>query len=140
MGLTITVAEVVPMSFSQADRFEQHVTNQLSKWLGAIPVLYPILHQLKVSEHVDGHCPGKEDVSHGTVINALVLNRLMAPKPMYKVGEWMTETILEDTLGVSAEQMYDNRLGRALDDLHPYLEPIWRDIVVRAVVDYDVDL
>jgi transposase len=128
------------MSFSQADKFEQHVTNQLSKWLGAIPVLYPILRQLKVAEYVDEHCPGKEDVSHGTVINALVLNRLMAPKPMYKVGKWMTETILEDTLGVSAEQMYDNRLGRTLDDLHPYLEPIWQDIVVRAVVDYDVDL
>lgn len=140
MGLTITEAEVVPMGFSQADKFEQHVTNQLSKWLGAIPVLCPILRQLKVAEYVDEHCPGKEDVSHGMVINALVLNRLMAPKPMYKVGKWMTETILEDTLGVSAEQMYDNRLGRTLDDIHPYLEPIWQDIVVRAVVDYDVDL
>ena len=140
MGLTITEAEVVPMSFSQADEFEQHVTNQLSKWLGAIPVLYPILRQLKVAEYVDEHCPGKEDVSHGMVINALVLNRLMAPKPMYKVGKWITETILEETLGISAEQMYDNRLGRTLDDLHPYLEPLWQDIVVQAVVDYDVDL
>jgi len=140
VGLTITEAEVVPMSFSQADEFEQHVTNQLSKWLGAIPVLYAILRQLKVAEYVDEHCPGKEDVSHGMVINALVLNRLMAPKPMYKVGKWITETILEETLGISAEQMYDNRLGRTLDDLHPYLEPLWQDIVVQAVVDYDVDL
>lgn len=117
MGLTITVVEVLPMSFSQADRFEQHVTNQLSKWLGAIPVLYPILRQLRVAECVDEHCPGKDEVSHGTVINTLVLNRLMAPKPMYKVGKWMTETVLEDALGISAEQMYDNRLGRTLREV-----------------------
>jgi len=93
-----------------------------------------------VAEYVDKHCPGKEDVSHGTVIDTLVLNRLMAPKPMPKVGEWVTETVLEDTLGVSAKQMYDNRLGRTPDDLHPHLEAIWQDIVIRAIVDYDVAL
>ena len=77
-------------------------------------MLCPILHQLKVAEHVDDHCPGKEEVSHGTVIDTLVLNRLMAQKPMHKVGEWVIETVLEDTLRVSAGQIYDNRQGRTL--------------------------
>jgi transposase len=128
------------MSFSQADRFERHLTNQLSKWLGAIPVLMPIFRRLKVKEIVDEHCPGKEEVSHGTVCLALGLNRLMAPKPLYKVKGWMAETILEDALGVPAEQMHDTRLGRTLDDLYPHLEAIWQDIAVQAVLEYDVDL
>jgi len=34
------------MSISQAAQFEQHVNNQLSKSLGAIPVLFPILRRL----------------------------------------------------------------------------------------------
>lgn len=140
MGLTSTVVEVAPMSFSHADKFEQHVANQLSKWLGAIPVLCPILDQLEVAEYVDEHCPGTEEVIHSTVINTLVLTRLIAQKPMYKVVEWVTETVLEDTLGVSAKQMSDNRLGRTLDDVHPHLEAIWQDIVVQAIVDCDVDL
>jgi transposase len=128
------------MSFSQADRFEQYVTNQLSKWLGAIPVLMPVFRRLKVKGIIDQHCPGKEEVSHGTTCLILGLNRLMAPKPLYKVKEWMAETVLEDTLGVPAERMHDTRLGRTLDDLYPHLGAIWQDIAVQAVLEYDVDL
>jgi transposase len=128
------------MSFSQADRFEQHVNNQLSKWLGAIPVLFPIFRRLKVAQIVDRHCPGEEEVSHGTTVEVLGLNRLMAPKPLYKVKEWMAETVLEDSLGVSASQMHDTRIGRTLDDLYSHLDVIWQDIAVQAVLEYDVDL
>ena len=128
------------MSLSQADRFEQHINNQLSKLLGAIPVLFPILRRLQVAEIVDRHCPGKEEVSHGSTVEILSLNRLMAPKPLYKVREWMSETVLEDALGIAAEQMHDMRIGRTLDDLHPHLGAIWQDIAVQAVLEYDIDL
>jgi hypothetical protein len=69
------------MSFSQTAQFEQHVSNQLSKSLGAIPVLMPIFRRLQLAETVDRHCPGNEKVSHGTTIVILGLNRLMSPKP-----------------------------------------------------------
>jgi transposase len=128
------------MGFSQAARFEQHVNNQLSKSLGAIPMLFPILRRLRVMEIVDRHCPGREEVSHGTTIQILGLNRLMAPRPLYKVKEWMAETVLEDTLDVEADQMHDTRIGRTLDDLHPHLGAIWQDIVVQAILEYDIDL
>jgi transposase len=128
------------VSFSQAAQFEQHVDNQLSKSLGAIPVLVPILQRLHVIETVDDHCPGKEGVSHGTTIGILTLNRLMAPRPLYKVKDWMAETVLEDTLDVSADQMHDTRIGRTLDDLHPHLGAIWQDLVVQAILEYDIDL
>jgi transposase len=128
------------MSFSQAAEFEQHVNNQLSKSLGAIPVLLPILRRLRVDEIVNRHSAGEEEVSHGTTVSILTLNRLMAPKPLYKVKEWMAETVLEDTLDVSAEQMHDTRIGRTLDDLHANLDAMWQDIVVQAVLKYDIDL
>ena len=119
------------MSFSQADRFEQQVTNQLSKWLGAVPVLMPIFRCLRVAEIVDRHSPGKEDVSRGTSVVTLGLNRLMAPKPLYKVNEWIAKTVLEDALDVSAEQMHDVRLGRTLDDIYPHLSAIWQTWLSR---------
>ena len=128
------------MSFSQADRFERHVSNQLSKWLGAIPVLFPILRRLKVAQIVDRHCPGEEEVSHGVTVDVLGLNRLMSPKPLYKVKEWMAETVLEDTLGIAAAQMHDTRIGRTLDELYPHLGSIWQDIALQAVLEYDLDL
>jgi transposase len=128
------------MSFSQAAQFEQHVNNQLSKSLGAIPVLFPILRRLRVDQIVNCHSSGEEEVSHGTTVSILTLNRLMAPKPLYKVKEWMAETVLEDALGISAEQMHDTRIGRTLDDVHPDLDAIWQDIAVQAVLEYDIDL
>jgi len=128
------------MSFSQATQFEQHVNNQLSKSLGAIPVLFPILRRLRVAQTINEYCSGAQEVSHGTTVEILTLNRLMAPKPLYKVKEWMAETVLEDTLEVSAEQMHDTRIGRTLDDLYPHLDAIWQDIAVQAVLEYDIDL
>jgi transposase len=128
------------MSFSQAAQFEQHVNNQLSKSLGAIPVLFPILRRLRVAQTIDDHCSGAQKVSHGTTVEILTLNRLMAPKPLYKVKEWMAETVLADALDVGDEQMHDTRIGRTLDDLHPHLDAIWQDIAVQAVLVYDIDL
>jgi len=128
------------MSFSQAAQFEQHVNNQLSKSLGAIPLLFPILRRLRVAQTINGHCSGAQEVSHGTIVEILTLNRLMAPKPLYKVKEWMAETVLEDALDVSDGQMHDTRIGRTLDDLHPRLDAIWQDIAVQAVLAYDIDL
>ena len=132
------------MSPSQADRFQQqfeaHVNNQLSKWVGAIPMVTPIFRDLNIKEIVEKHCPGQEEVSHGTSTTALALNRLLSPRPLYKVGEWLGGTILEDALEVDAAQMYDSRLGRTLDDIHPHLEAMWQDIVVQAILTYDIDL
>lgn len=132
------------MSSSQAEQFQKqfdaHVNNQLSKWVGAIPMVMPIFGDLNIAEIVDEHCPGKEEVSHGTTVMALALNRLLSPRPLYKVGEWLGGTILEDALEVEAEQMYDSRLGRTLDDIHPHLEAIWQDVVVQAVLANNIDL
>ena len=128
------------MRASQADQFQQHVHNQLSKWVGGIPMLMPILQELGIGEIVDEHCPGKEQVSHGTAITALVLNRLLSPRPLYKVEEWLAGTILEDVLAIDAAQLYDSRLGRTLDDIQTELAAIWQEIVVRAVLSYDIDL
>lgn len=132
------------MSSSQAERFQKqfdaHVNNQLSKWVGAIPMVMPIFRDLQLAEIVDEHCPGKEEVSHGTTVMALALNRLLSPRPLYKVGEWLGGTILEDALEVEAAQMYDSRLGRTLDDIYPHLEAIWQDVVVQAVLANDIDL
>ena len=127
------------MGFSQTAQLEQRVNNQLSKSPGAIPVLFPILRRLRVAQTIDGHCPGDQEVSDGTSVEILTLNRLMAPKPLYKVKEWMAETVLEDALDVGDEQMHDTRIGWTLDDLYPQLDVIWQDIAVQSVLAYDID-
>jgi hypothetical protein len=100
---------------SQAIEFASNVDKQLSRWLGAIPVLMPIFQNLDVVSIINRYCPCQADVDEGTVALVLALNRLMSPRPLYKVEEWMEETVLEQTLGISPEKFHDRRLGDLLE-------------------------
>ena len=62
---------------------------QLRRQLGALPVLYRLLEILDVRRMINRHCPGMVQVDHGAVVVVLVLNRLMAPRPLYKVADWL---------------------------------------------------
>lgn len=113
---------------------------QMVKFLSALPVLYPILAELEVEEIIDRYCPTQAEVNIGAVIMVLCLNRLMAPRPLYRVAEWAGKTVLTDRLGVPATKLNDDRLGRALDAIQPHLDELWAEIVSRAIVRYDIDL
>jgi transposase len=65
-----------------------------------------------------------------------VLNRLLKPKAMYKVGEWLGESGLADWLGHPAEAFNDDRLGRTLDAISEQTEELWMKIVGRALKSY----
>ncbi len=125
---------------SQAIEFSSNIDEQLSLWLGAIPVLMPILQRLNVVSIINRYCPCQADVDEGTVALIMALNRLMSPRPLYKVADWMAETVLMDTLGISAEKLHDRRLGDLLDAIHPHLDNIWKDIVHQALRQYDISL
>ena len=125
---------------SQAIEFSSNIDEQLSRWLGAIPILLPILQRLNVVSIINRYCPCEADVDEGTVALIMALNRLMSPRPLYKVADWMAETVLEDTLGISAEKLHDRRLGDLLDAIHPHIDNIWKDIVHSAFRQYHISL
>jgi len=125
---------------SQAIEFSSNIDEQLSRWLGAIPILMPILQRLNVVSIINRYCPCEADVDEGTVALIMSLNRLMSPRPLYKVANWMAETVLVDTLGISAEKLHDRRIGDLLDAIHPHIDNIWKDIVHGAFQQYHISL
>jgi transposase len=125
---------------SQAVDFASNVDKQLSRWLGAIPVLMPIFQNLNVVSIINRYCPCQADVDEGTVALVLALNRLMSPRPLYKVSDWMKETTLEETLGISPEKFHDRRLGDLLDAIHPHIDNIWKDIAHQGFRRYSISL
>lgn len=125
---------------SQATEFSSSIDEQLSRWLGAIPILLPILQRLNVVSIINRYCPCQADVDEGTAVLIMALNRLMSPKPLYKVADWMAETVLEDTLDISPEKLHDRRLGDLLDAIHPHLDNIWKDVVHQAFRQYHISL
>ena len=110
------------------------------RYLGALPVLYPLLEQLQVRTIINRYCPTESPVDHGTVTMVLVLNRLIAPRPLYRVMDWLASTVLCDYLGVSATKFNDDRLGRTLDALAEHVQDIWQDIASQALLRYHIDL
>ena len=114
--------------------------SQLRRHLGALPVLYDLLEVLQVRDIINRHCPTAAEVDHGTVALILILNRLVAPRPLYRVADWLARTVLVYQLGVPAQKFNDDRLGRTLDAISQHSRAIWQDIVHRALVQGDVDL
>jgi transposase len=119
---------------------ERLTSCQLSYQLGALPVLYALLETLKVRQVINRYCPTQGEVDHGTVALVLVLNRLMFPLPLYRVADWVGQTVLTAVLGVPADKFNDDRLERTLDALAPHLEAIWTQVVTVALRKAAVDL
>lgn len=119
------------------DRLTQR---QMRRYLGALPVLYTVLQELKVEETINQYCPSRSEVSHGTVALVLVLNRLHAPRALWRVADWLGQTVLETVLGVEAAKFNKDRLARTLDALAPHHQAIWQAVVSRAIERYQIDL
>jgi transposase len=85
----------------------------------------------------------RETVSWSEVIALLVIGRLCEPSSELHVAErWYRTTALEDLLGLAVEDIYDERLYRALDRLLPHKEAIEKHLVKRLgelfELDYDL--
>jgi len=129
---------------SQAQTWAEQVlaaTRQVhTRQVGAIPVFYPILKGLGVRELVNARCHRRTSIDLGRIAEILVLNRLLAPQPLYRVGHWVEQSIVGQMFGVGEAQLYDSRLGRALDALSAELQPLWTQLTVRAIKQEQVDL
>jgi len=69
---------------------------------------------------------GREHVDWATVACILSLGRFCAQSSELALSEhWYATTALDDLLGVSAEEVYDNRLYRGLDELLPLRDELF---------------
>jgi len=113
---------------------------QMRYYLGALPLLYTVLAELKVEETINRYCPTQSKLSHGTVVLVLALNRLHAPRALWRVADWLGQTVLVQVLGVEAAKFKKDRLARSLDAIAPQTQEIWQAVVSRAIERYDIEL
>jgi transposase len=110
-----------------------------SVWLG-----WRLWQALKLDKLLAGLMPrGREAVGWADVVAILVIGRLCEPSSELHVAEdWYRSTALEDLLGVKVEQIYDERLYRALDHVLPHKEEVEKHLVKRLgdlfQIDYDL--
>ncbi len=128
------------MTATQAELFARSFQAQVARNPGAACLTLPLLRELGVVSAVNQHCPSDHVASHGQVTQLLVVNRLQAPRPLYKVGEWLDQTALATALGLQPEQAHDTRLGETLDALFPQHQAIWQAVILTAVQRYRLPL
>lgn len=128
------------MEKGQSEKLGGEIEGVQTRQIGGLPLVYPLLQALGVRELTNALVPSQAAIDLGGVVEVLTLNRLLSPRPLYQVGEWLAETVLPEVVGLKAEQLYDNRIGRALDRLYPHLGELWAKVVSRAVEVYDLDL
>jgi len=115
-----------------------------SRSFGAVWLGLTLWQTLKLDELLEGLLPrARETVAWADVIALLVIGRLCEPSSELHVAEqWYRASALEDLIGVKAEQVYDQRLYRALDRLLPHKAGIEAHLVKRfgELFDLDYDL
>lgn len=127
-------------SFSWADHIAAAIVQSAPRQVGAVPVVYPLLEELRVRETINALRQTGADIDLGRLVEVLTLNRLMAPQPIYRVGKWATQTVVAPMFGLASQKLYDQRFGRGLGDLHPILGEAWVRLAARAVQQEGIDL
>lgn len=108
--------------------------------IGSLPVLVEYLGRLNLAEIVDQSVPWEGDVPLGTLVEVLVLNRLLNPKAMFRIDDWAQKSGVAAYYGLEPNQLNDDRLGRALERLAIHTDAVQTPLVLRAVKAFELDV
>jgi transposase len=101
--------------------------------VGALPVISEFCNRLHLADLVNTHVPWEGEVPLGDIVEILVANRLLEPKPMYKVGSWATKATLANFYKLAEEKLHDDCIGRALERLAAHGDSVQAALVLRAI-------
>lgn len=110
--------------------------------VGPLLLVCAYLARLGIADIVDRAAPmrGRALLTHGEVIEALIVNRLCAPAPLYDVAGWASSAAIAEMFDTPAGLLNDDRLGRALEALAPVAEHVRGEAALAAISAFDVDV
>lgn len=100
-------------------------------WLG-------LLRRMDLRGIVDRLLPSQSDISHGEVVETLVLNRLTSPRPLSQIDAWARQLGLDLLTGRDPARLNDDRLGRTLDVLGDRVADVQAAVTHHLVHAFDV--
>lgn len=101
--------------------------------VGGLPLIAAYLEELEIGRIVNEVVPWEGDVRLGTLVEVLILNRLLHPQGLYSIGTWATGASVTDYYELTAEQLNDDRLGRALERLEKYGPAVQVPLVLGVI-------
>jgi transposase len=98
------------------------------------------LEELEVAKTIDELVPWEGEVPLGILVEILILNRLLSPKPLFRIGEWARQAAVTEYYGLTEQQLNDDRLGRALERLNEHRVTVQAGLVANAVKRFRLDV
>lgn len=94
---------------------------------GKVYLALALWRRLELHRFFAEHTPrGRERIDWATVASILSVGRFCAQRSELAISDqWYANTALDDLLGVEAADVYDNRLYRGLDQIHPLREDLF---------------
>jgi len=108
--------------------------------VGALPVIVHYFERLRLGQIINEVVPWEGGVPLGTVVEIMIANRLLNPQALYRIGEWAQKAGLTDYYRVTAEQLNDDLLGRALERLAKYAAVIEAALVTKMIKAFKVQV
>src|SRR5262245_1397772 len=108
--------------------------------VGSLPVITHYLERIALAATIDQLVPWEGDVPLGTLVEVLITNRLLQPKALFRIGQWAQAAAVTDYYGLTAEQLNDDRLGRALERLAERAPDIQAALVLEAIEHFELDV
>ncbi len=109
--------------------------------VGALLLASHFLAELDVAGTVDRALPrsARSQLSVGEAVCALIASRLCSPSPLYDIAGWASGAAVHELLGIPAQLLNDDRLGRALESFAVYAEHLRGLLAARAIERFGVD-
>jgi Domain of unknown function (DUF4277)/Transposase DDE domain len=109
--------------------------------VGPLLLASHFLAELDVAGTVDRALPGRgrSQLSVGEAVCALVCSRLCSPSPLYDIAGWASGAAVHELLGIPAQLLNDDQLGRALERFAVYAEHLRGLLAARAIERFGVD-
>ena len=109
--------------------------------VGPLLLAWHFICELDLIGTVDRALPqrGRQQLSVGEAVAALICSRLCSPSPLYDIAGWASGAALQELLGIPAVLLNDDRLGRALEILAVYAETLRGTLAARAIERFGID-
>jgi Domain of unknown function (DUF4277)/Transposase DDE domain len=109
--------------------------------VGPLLLAWHFISELDLIGTVDRALPqrGRQQLSAGEAVAALVCSRLCSPSPLYDIAGWASGAALQELFGIPAALLNDDRLGRALEILAVYAEALRGTLAARAIERFGID-
>ncbi|HSB21636.1 MAG TPA: IS1634 family transposase [Burkholderiaceae bacterium] len=104
--------------------------------VGALLLVWQFVRELDLVGTVDRALPqrGRQQLSVGEVVLALVASRLCSPSPLYDIAGWASGAAVRELLGIPPQLLNDDRLGRALESFAVHAEHV-RGLLAAAAIE-----